>query len=175
MDELKELFSGFEDRLDANQETVKKTVEMLFDDEKIYYTSRLTPERMENVIKNVIILTFYQKFYQVMQPMTMRHAYSEKMKCICTEPSMEDLPKGKDCPFCKGKPLETQVMYAVTEVEEDKVTEQFRDVYENFIKDMLKLTVSEKGLGRKEAIEIILNNQKMIEAQKLAELRRPIT
>lgn len=159
---LATLMGMTEESVDAREGVLKEVAKILYDEAKIYMVARLSRERTEHIIKNVIVLTFYQKFYKDLKPETIRLTKDNLMKCLCK----------RKCSFCNGKPLNTETMYAKTVANEKILEEKFKDYFEQFIKDMLKLTVSEDGAGRKEAVQIVLNQQQQLDKERILEQRR---
>lgn len=152
-----------EDKLDARESSIKEIVKILYDESKIYMTARLTGERIEHITKNIIVLTFYQKFYEDLKTETIRTAKPVVMSCLCE----------KGCDFCSNKPLTTEVMQSETIENQRMLKKKFSKYLDQFIKDMMKLTVSEGGQGRKEGVNIVLNQQHQLEREKMYEQRRP--
>lgn len=154
-----------EEKIDGRESSIKEIVKILYDESKIYMTARLTGERIEHITKNIIVLTFYQKFYEDLKTEIVRTAKTITMKCLCD----------KGCEFCNNTgEITTQVIESKTVENQRMLKRKFSKYLEQFIKDMMKLTVSEGGLGRKEGVDIVLNQQNQLDREKMMQERRPV-
>jgi len=123
MDALSELMAK---NRDPKEQLYLEMGQTLFKEDKLYMISRLNGGRMEYIIKNIILIDFYQTYFAGCR-------VDFKLKKI-------------DNPPYYNKSV------IVTRPDPDRVLIK---VYNRFVNKILKLTISDGGEGRKEIIKIL--------------------
>lgn len=144
---------------DPREVAYSKLVDYLYDTEKILMVIRSNAERADVILKNYILVDFYQNYYSncEVEIKLERVMDDEEKQCMCKR---LNLKIGKKCPHCKGKGLYKEGLVCLKPVQNySQFSKEMRDTflgcYEKFIIRYCELTVSDGGLGREDILKIL--------------------
>ena len=136
-DLMENIFSKLENQRNVMEEAYKKLVETLFSDEKLLMIARLRNDMDEHIIRNIIVDDFYFKYYSMID-------FKIKLK------------KVDDSPFIESCIINEKLINK----------KELNKKYRNLIDDLLKISISYKGEGRKEILEILKKGAEDIQREK---------
>lgn len=125
---LKDFFKKMDSQRDPREMAYAKIVDYLFNYEKLLMIARLHSDLAMNIIRNKIVIYFFHDYYSEVDV---------KIRLVKTD----------EPPYYKRV-----VSYRVFA---DNLKKKFLKKYPQILNDIMAITVSDKGLGRSEALDIL--------------------
>ena len=144
-DILNEVLNKLNNQVNAKEKIYKELVGHLFAEKNLLMLGRIQTNQLPDIVRMIIITDFYAKYY-------------EKCEVEYTTSQIKEYPYYKVVLTKNYTPSSKKVMSATMS---------------NLLKQILKLTVSEKGKGREEAVKIIEGASAQIDEDTRLQALRP--